>query len=289
MDEAWPDVSTPRWRRLRRQRPRRWLPHTTSRNSALSWTSAAATATLIGSLTANPRLRGIVFDREGAAKRATENLAEKGLAERSRAVAGDFFQKVPDGADAYLPKHVIHDWDDAQATAILRVCHRAMRPGAKLLIAEASIRHIDQSPEAAARRPTTSICWSLSAAGNDRTGVSRPLPCRRTDEDRADASTVADRGERGSSDAHSTMTSSWTIMPSCELSDKKAAVRQAALLSTRSCNVAQRNRAEVRLPPLPNNPPTRISARIKNAGMFSRSFRCARLARRTLAASSLSA
>jgi hypothetical protein len=40
---------------------------------------------------------------------------------------------------------------------------------------------------------------------------------------------------------------------------------------------------------LPNNPPTRISARIKNAGMFSRSFRCARLARRTLAASSLSA
>jgi SAM-dependent methyltransferase len=51
-------------------------------------------------------------------------------------VAGDFFQGVPPGADAYLLKHVIHDWNDGQSAAILRSCRRAMRPGARLLVAE---------------------------------------------------------------------------------------------------------------------------------------------------------
>jgi hypothetical protein len=51
-------------------------------------------------------------------------------------VAGDFFEGVPEGADAYLIKHVIHDWNDAQAAEILRSCRRAMEPGARLLVAE---------------------------------------------------------------------------------------------------------------------------------------------------------
>jgi len=93
-------------------------------------------AILIGLLGANPRLRGIVFDRAGAAERAREKLAAAGLGARCQVAAGDFFQAVPEGADAYLLKHVIHDWNDEQATAILRNCRRAMKPGAKLLVAE---------------------------------------------------------------------------------------------------------------------------------------------------------
>jgi SAM-dependent methyltransferase len=93
-------------------------------------------AILIGLLGANPSLRGIVFDREGAAERARERVAAAGLSARCDAVAGDFFQGVPPGADAYLLKHVIHDWNDGQSAAILRSCRRAMRPGARLLVAE---------------------------------------------------------------------------------------------------------------------------------------------------------
>ena len=93
-------------------------------------------AILIGLLGANPSLRGIVFDRAGAAERAREKLAGAGLSARCQVVAGDFFQAVPAGADAYLMKHVIHDWNDEQATRILRNCRRAMKPGARLLIAE---------------------------------------------------------------------------------------------------------------------------------------------------------
>jgi SAM-dependent methyltransferase len=93
-------------------------------------------AILVGLLAANPQLRGVVFDREGAAGRARAKLAEAGLAGRCEVAAGDFFEAVPEGADAYLLKHVIHDWNDEQAAAILRNCHRAMKPGAKLLVAE---------------------------------------------------------------------------------------------------------------------------------------------------------
>jgi SAM-dependent methyltransferase len=55
---------------------------------------------------------------------------------RCRVVAGDFFESVPEGADAYLLKHGIHDWDDEKSVAILRNCRRAMAPGSRLLIAE---------------------------------------------------------------------------------------------------------------------------------------------------------
>ena len=51
-------------------------------------------------------------------------------------VAGDFFEAVPSGGDAYILKHVIHDWVDERAVTILRNCRRAMGPKARLLIAE---------------------------------------------------------------------------------------------------------------------------------------------------------
>jgi len=70
--------------------------------------------------------------------------------------AGDFFQSVPEGGDAYMLKHVIHDWDDAQATNILKVVRRAMKPEAKLLIIEGVYPlHAHESPA------------SRSAAAND--------------------------------------------------------------------------------------------------------------------------
>jgi hypothetical protein len=93
-------------------------------------------ALLIGILSAHPHLRGIVFDRAEPAERARKKVHEAGLASRCEVVAGDFFAAVPSGGDAYLLKHVIHDWADEQATAILTSCRAAMAPGARLLVAE---------------------------------------------------------------------------------------------------------------------------------------------------------
>ncbi len=105
-------------------------------------------AILIGLLAANPALRGIVFDRAASAERARAKLAEAGLAARSSVVGGDFFQAVPGGrrrdpAEARDPR-----LERRAGHAILKNCHRAIRPGAKLLIAEGVYPpQIDQSLE----------------------------------------------------------------------------------------------------------------------------------------------
>ena len=105
-------------------------------------------ALLIGILRAHATLAGTVFDRPEAAERARQQIADAGLAERCQAVAGDFFAQVPGGADAYMLKHVIHDWDDARATTILANCRRAMSPTGRLLIVEGVYpARIDQSLE----------------------------------------------------------------------------------------------------------------------------------------------
>ena len=103
-------------------------------------------ALLIGILKANPNLRGVVFDQPHAANIAIKKIAAEGLSSRCQAVGGDFFKEVPSGADAYVVKHVIHDWDDVRAAAILKNCHRAMGPNGKLLIVEGVYPpRIDQS------------------------------------------------------------------------------------------------------------------------------------------------
>jgi hypothetical protein len=101
---------------------------------------------LVGILKANPNLRGVVFDLPHAAEKACAKIAEAGVQSRCEAVGGDFFKEVPAGADAYIIKHVIHDWNDDRATAILHNVHRAMPPHGKLLIAEGVYPpRIDQS------------------------------------------------------------------------------------------------------------------------------------------------
>jgi orsellinic acid C2-O-methyltransferase len=103
---------------------------------------------LEGILEVNPRLRGIVFDLAHVVERARIRLATTAIGDRCTVHAGDFFREVPGDGDAYLLKHVIHDWDDAQALAILVTCRKATRPGAKLLIIEGVYpTRIDQSEQ----------------------------------------------------------------------------------------------------------------------------------------------
>jgi len=93
-------------------------------------------ALLVGVLRANPSLRGTVFDLPRLADRARRKIAEAGLADRYEFAGGDFFESLPSGHDAYLLKHVIHDWNDEQALRILSACRRAASPAAKLLVVE---------------------------------------------------------------------------------------------------------------------------------------------------------
>jgi len=105
-------------------------------------------ALLIGILKAHPHLRGIVFDQPPAAERARKQIAARGLSDRCEAIGGNFFERTPQGGDAYVLKHVIHDWNDERAVVILRNCRQAMPENGRLLIVEGVYPpRIDQSLE----------------------------------------------------------------------------------------------------------------------------------------------
>jgi hypothetical protein len=86
-------------------------------------------------LKANPGLSGVLFDTPPVVEGAAALLEREGVAGRVRRVAGDFFQGVP-RADAYVLKHIIHDWDDERAALILRNINTAMEEGGRVLIVE---------------------------------------------------------------------------------------------------------------------------------------------------------
>jgi len=87
-------------------------------------------------LNAYPSVRGILFDQPHVIGDARLALERAGVGGRCRLVGGDLLERIPEGADALLLKSVIHDWDDAQAVAILRQCRRSLDGQGRLLLIE---------------------------------------------------------------------------------------------------------------------------------------------------------
>ncbi|WP_157408311.1 methyltransferase [Actinoplanes sp. N902-109] len=83
--------------------------------------------TLLG---AHPHLRGTVVDRADTCRRAAAALQATGnedLVERLTFQPGDMFTEIPSGADLYVIKNVLHDWNSESAVTILSNISAAMR------------------------------------------------------------------------------------------------------------------------------------------------------------------
>jgi len=96
-------------------------------------------STITSILKKHPNMRGILFDLPNVAERARANVEAAGLQDRCEAVGGSFFESVPAGADAYLLRHIIHDWYNDKAGAILGNVARAMTSDGRLLVVESVI------------------------------------------------------------------------------------------------------------------------------------------------------
>ena len=83
--------------------------------------------------------KGILFDLPEVIERAKENIADAGLNDRCQLSTGDFFASVPGGGDAYILRHIIHNWSDEDAITILKNCKKAMISDGKILVVEAVI------------------------------------------------------------------------------------------------------------------------------------------------------
>jgi len=87
-------------------------------------------------LTRHPNLQGILFDLPHVVERTRPRLAAAGLANRCQALSGSFFESVPQGADAYLMRHIVHDWNDEQVVTILRNCRAVLPERGRVLVVE---------------------------------------------------------------------------------------------------------------------------------------------------------
>jgi ubiquinone/menaquinone biosynthesis C-methylase UbiE len=86
-----------------------------------------------------PKLQGLLFELGHVVERTRENLKAKGVDNRCSVIEGNFFKDLPSGADAYLFRHVIHDWADEQSVQILSNCRRIIPKEGRLLIIEAVV------------------------------------------------------------------------------------------------------------------------------------------------------
>ena len=117
-------------------------------------------------LKVNPSLRGVLFEMPHVAAGAGPVFDEAGLRDRVEIVGGDFLDRLPDGADAYIMKRIIHDWDDERAATILRNCRIAMAPGGRVLVVDAVL---DDSPESIYGKLLDIEMLVLSPFGQERT------------------------------------------------------------------------------------------------------------------------
>ena len=93
-------------------------------------------AFLAALLAKHPEMRGVLFDQPDVVARAPRTLDDHEVADRCAIVAGDFFDRIPDGASAYVLKRILYGWHDAEAVTLLRTVRAAMHPESRLLIIE---------------------------------------------------------------------------------------------------------------------------------------------------------
>jgi O-methyltransferase domain/Dimerisation domain len=88
------------------------------------------------------RLRGVLFDQPQVIEAATKTgfVTATDVRDRCEARSGDFFVSVPAGADAYLLKYILHDWEDEKCVRILVSCREAMAEDGRVLVVDRILR-----------------------------------------------------------------------------------------------------------------------------------------------------
>ncbi len=110
-------------------------------------------------------VRGVLFDQDHVVSGAGPVFERAGVADRCDVVGGDFFKEIPANGDAYVLKSIIHDWEDAEAIAILRNCRQAMPEGAALLAIERDLG----SPNEMRDSKFSDLNMLLGPGGRERT------------------------------------------------------------------------------------------------------------------------
>jgi len=91
-------------------------------------------ALLTSILKSAPAASGILFDSEQVISGARPKIEAAGMADRCEIIAGNFFEAVPAGGDAYVMKWIIHDWNDELSITILKNIRQQIAANGRVII-----------------------------------------------------------------------------------------------------------------------------------------------------------
>ena len=93
---------------------------------------------LCEALRRHPRMKGMLLDLPAVVEGAKCTMCEMRVDDRCQPVAGNFFEHIPSGADAYFMQHILHDWTDEEALKILGHVHQALagKPQGRLIVVD---------------------------------------------------------------------------------------------------------------------------------------------------------
>lgn len=137
--------------------------HDFGRYAVIADVGGGTGALLAAVLRAHPGAHGILCDQPQVVARAGAVLG--GLADRVRVVGGDFFEAAPAGADCYLLRRILHDWEDEPARQILRRLREVATPSARVLVLDAVVGPPNADPAA----KFLDLMMLVSAGGRERT------------------------------------------------------------------------------------------------------------------------
>jgi SAM-dependent methyltransferase len=96
-----------------------------------------------------PHLRVTLFDRPRVCALALERFRHLEREGRFRVVPGDFFQDpLPEGCDAVLLSHVLHDWSPEECARLLRKVHAMLPEGGEIVVHDFMPAERGVAPEA---------------------------------------------------------------------------------------------------------------------------------------------
>ena len=82
-----------------------------------------------------PEMQGVLFDRPEVVAGVPPGQFD-GCQDRIAIEPGSFFERVPEGCDAFIMKHIIHDWGDEQCHTILRLMRDQLPANGRVLICD---------------------------------------------------------------------------------------------------------------------------------------------------------
>ena len=113
-----------------------------------------------------PALKGVLYDLPEVVKGAVEHNTFADCGGRVCIESGSFFERVPSGCDAYILKHIIHDWDDQRSRRILSLIREQLPADGRVLLCEMVV---PDSSEPAPAKFLDLEMLALTAGGRERT------------------------------------------------------------------------------------------------------------------------